>query len=408
MLGALFTIPMLAMLAPVLAAPTPMVSVIRTINGRAVEGSFIVKIKAASDIAVDGRGQWLNNVLARGSAVVDDTESLKLGWPKNVFDGLSGNFDTNALNALRASPDVEYIVEDTIMTTQATLQQANAPWGIARLASPGILANPDPSQLDFQYTFDSSQGEGVDIYVIDTGIRVSHLDFGGRATFAASFGAGVPNQDLNGHGTHVAGTAAGGILGVAKKASLFAVKVMGDDGSGATSDIISGIAFATQAAQASGRPSVINMSIGGPVNQAIDAAAANAVAAGVHVVVAAGNETQDSNNSSPARTSTVITVGATDINDSLAGFSNFGNKVDILAPGQDILSASFEADDGVRNLSGTSMASPHIAGLAAYFLGLEGQKTPAALRDRLIGVSKNGLVDAVPAGTANELASNIV
>lgn len=398
----------LALVASVLAAPAPLIPVTRNHNARAVPNSYIVKIKATSDIAVDGRGKWLNNVLTRGSAEVQDADSLKLGWPKAVFDGISGTFDKNALNALRASPDVDYIVEDTVMFTSAVLQQSNAPWGLARIAQITPLANKDASQLNFDYAFEDKAGEGVDVYVVDTGIRTSHLDFGGRASFGASFGSGVPGEDRNGHGTHVAGTVAGNILGVAKKAKVIAVKVMADNGSGATSDIISGISFVAQAAQKSGRPSVMNMSIGGPVNRALDAASDNAVAAGVHVVVAAGNETQDSNNSSPARSPNVITVGATDINDNLASFSNFGSPVDILAPGLNILSAGFEADDAVKNLSGTSMASPHIAGLAAYLLSVEGQKTPQALKTRITGLGQNGVIRRVPGGTANDLAANDV
>jgi cerevisin len=403
MLAAAFSA--LALVASTLAAPAPLLPVTR-VSGRSIPDSYIVKIKASSDIPVERRGQWLTNVLAAGGATVQDADSLKLKWSKDIFDGVSGTFDKNGVNALRANKDVEYIVEDSVMFTSDVLQQANAPWGLARLAQDGALADKNPAQLNFQYTFDSTAGQGVDVYVVDTGIRTTHKDFGGRATFGASFGRGVPGQDLNGHGTHVAGTCVGGILGVAKKANVIAVKVMGDDGSGATSDIISGISFATQAAQKSGRPSVINMSIGGPTNQALDAAAANAVATGIHVVVAAGNETQDANNSSPARSPAVITVGAVNINDQLASFSNFGSPVDILAPGQDILSAGFEADDAVKNLSGTSMASPHIAGLAAYLLGLEGQKSPADLKARIQGLGQNGVIRGVPGGTQNDLAAN--
>jgi cerevisin len=403
MLAAAFSA--LTLVASVLAAPAPLLPVTR-VNGRSIPDSYIVKIKASSDIPVERRGQWLNNVLATGGATVQDADSLKLKWSKDIFDGVAGTFDKDGVNALRANKDVEYIIEDTVMFTSDVLQQANAPWGLARLAQDGPLADKNPAQLNFPYTFDSTAGQGVDVYVVDTGIRTTHKDFGGRATFGASFGKGVAGQDLNGHGTHVAGTCVGGILGVAKKANAIAVKVMGDDGSGATSDIISGISFATQAAQKSGRPSVINMSIGGPTNQALDAAAANAVGTGVHVVVAAGNESQDANNSSPARSGAVITVGAVNINDQLASFSNFGSPVDILAPGQDILSAGFEADDAVKNLSGTSMASPHIAGLAAYLLGLEGQKSPADLKARIQGLGQNGVIRGVPGGTSNDLAAN--
>ena len=175
------------------------------------------------------------------------------------------------------------------MHTTALFQQDNAPWGIARLSSTASFAGQNPNSLDFKYAFEDAPGLGTEAFVIDTGCRVDHIDFGGRANFIGSFGRGIPNQDANGReyivhlgrqtntpltlridGTHVAGTVGGNVFGVAKNATLNCIKVMADDGSGATSDIISGISLASTRALASGKPSVISMSLGGPVNRALD------------------------------------------------------------------------------------------------------------------------------------------
>jgi cerevisin len=222
---------------------------------------------------------------------------------------------------------------------------------------------------------------------LDTGVRTSHLDYGGRASFLATFGPGSTGQDLNGRelsslptlhdlsfrifiadlylsdGTHVSGTAAGSVFGVAKNASIIAIKCMDDSGAGATADIISAINLAGTTASSTGRPSVISMSLGGAANQAIDDAVTNSVNLGIPFVVAAGNGAADASTSSPARLGGpagnpgVITVGATTITDTFASFSNFGSNVDVLAPGQDVLSCGITSDDAVQNLSGTSMST---------------------------------------------------
>lgn len=193
-------------------------------------------------------------------------------------------------------------------------------------------------------------------------------------------------------GTHVAGIAASSAHGVAKSANIIAVKVMNDDGTGLGSDIISGINFVVQAVANSNRPSVINMSITTPASQAIDEAVANAVSFGIHVAVAAGNEDADASQDSPARSSSVITVGATDINDDKAGFSNMGPSVDIWAPGVGIISLGNSDDNALKTLSGTSMASPFVTGLVAYFLGLDGTMSPSTMKQTLASVTTNGVI----------------
>jgi cerevisin len=256
-----------------------------------------------------------------------------------------------------------------------------------------------------------AQPPSVDIYVVDTGVRITHVEFGGRATFAKSFGSGVPGQDINGHGqcpryvvlpslklfigTHCAGIAASSLHGVAKEANIIAVKVMGDDGTGSASDIISGISFVVQSVAASNRPSAINLSVTTPGSNAVDDAVSNAVSFGVHVIVAAGNENTDASVDSPARASTVIAVGATDINDKRASFSNFGPDVDIWAPGVGIISLGITSDTAVRTLDGTSMATPFVTGLVAYFLTLEGTMSPLQMKQQLRSVTTNGAISGL-------------
>jgi len=290
------------------------------------------------------------------------------------------------------------------MHTTVLVQQTNAPWGLARLSSGATaLANKDPNALTFQYTFDDSAGGGTDAFILDTGCRVTHQEFGGRAS---CFPSNQPCADGNGHGTHVAGTIGGRVFGVAKNATLHCVKVMNDDGTGATSTIISGINAAAVEALATGRPSVISMSLGGPPNISIDNAVSNVISQGIPFIVAAGNESQDANNVSPARLPQAITVGATTIDDTFASFSNFGNKVDILAPGQEILSANNQTDVAVAKLSGTSMATPHISGLALFLMGTVGKLSPDNLAQRLSNLTVLAVIKGVVPGTTNALAFN--
>jgi len=370
-------------------------------------GGYIVSLKPDSVDPLN-RGPWLQNVLGEtvSVATVEQGGDKRLGWPEDLFNGLSGSFTDEEIEILRDQDAVAWIQDDQTMYTSAIVQQLNAPWGIARLSSASAFTGGSPFDLAFPYTFDDSAGAGTTAYVIDTGVRTTHEDFGGRAEVLATFGNGTPGTDVNGHGTHVSGTIAGAVFGVAKQARIKAVKTMGDDGSGNTSDIISGVILAAQDAAEAGQPAVISMSIGGPANQAIDDVVARVVASGIPVIVAAGNEKQDAQNVSPARLTQVITVGSTDINDQLSDFSNTGPRVDILAPGSDILSCGVDADDAVATLSGTSMATPHISGLALLLMGQEGALNPADLKDRLVALGKDGQISAVPGNTINELASN--
>ncbi|KAF7761567.1 hypothetical protein Agabi119p4_9559 [Agaricus bisporus var. burnettii] len=320
-----------------------------------------------------------------------------------VINGFAGEFDEETLNEFRANPDIESITEDGVMHAMTT--QTNAPWGIARLSSTTKLKDQNPNDLTFSYTFDASAGAGVDIYIIDTGIFIEHTEFGGRATWGATFGP-YPDADGNGHGTHIAGTAAGRQFGVSKSANLVAVKVLSDQGSGTISDIISGLNFVAQRAASTGRPAIASMSLGGSPSTVLDNAVASLTGSGIHVTVAAGNENSNSSNTSPARAPSAITVGATTIADARTPASNFGAAVDIFAPGQNIISAWIDSPTSTRTLSGTSMATVHLAGLVAYFIGLEGNVSPASMIAKIHARSLKGVLSGIPAGTLNELAHN--
>ncbi|KAF8167100.1 serine protease [Crassisporium funariophilum] len=372
--------------ATALAAVTPL-HAIEKFSGETT-GKYIVTLK---------KGVSKANVLSK----IKNTGSVTHDWEN--FNGFAGDLDTDALNALRASPDVEFIAEDGIMHTMVT--QTNAPWGIARLSSTARLTNQDTSALTFSYTYDASAGAGADIYIVDTGVFTTHSQFGGRARWGATFG-GYASADGNGHGTHCAGTAAGSQFGVAKAANIIAVKVLSDAGSGTVTDIVSGLNWVITSARASGRPSIVSMSLGGSASTPLDNAIASLTSAGIHVAVAAGNSNVDAGTTSPARAPSANTIGASTIADARATFSNFGAVVDLFAPGQNIISSWIGSTTATNNISGTSMATPHIAGLIAYLIALQGNVTPAAMSTKLKSLSLKGVISGIPSGTLNDLAHN--
>ncbi|KZV96568.1 subtilisin-like protein [Exidia glandulosa HHB12029] len=317
-------------------------------------------------------------------------------WDARLLNGFAGVFNPEQLNALRASDAVASIVQDGIYTIQTV--QTDAAWGLGRLSSNGPVSGSSTA-LNYTYIYDAAgQGRGVDVYVVDTGINTAHVDFGGRASFGFAAGT-LPRTDDHGHGTHVAGIATGTRYGVAKAANAIAVKVLNSAGSGTTADVVSGFNYVLTAAAASGRPSIASASLGGGASTAIDAAVQALVDAGVHVVVAAGNSNVNAANTSPARVSGAITVAASSFTDSKASFSNFGPVVDIWGP---ITSAFIGSNTATHVYSGTSQATPHVSGLAAVYISLNGNTSPANLSASLWSVS--GALSGVPSGTVNRLA----
>jgi len=241
----------------------------------------------------------------------------------------------------------------------------------------------------------------VRVYVIDTGIRTSHTQFGSRA-LAVYDAFGSNGQDCNGHGTHVAGTVGGSTYGVAKGVRLVAVRVLSCSGSGSTSGVIAGVNFVTSNHTA-GAPAVANMSLGGGVSTALDTAVRNSIADGVTYAVAAGNSNTNATSSSPARVAEAITVGSSTSGDARSSFSNFGAVVDIFAPGSGITSAWSTSNTATNTISGTSMATPHVAGMAARYLQSNPGASPATVRNALVGDASPDKLSGLPSGTANRL-----
>ncbi|MBB6081214.1 subtilisin family serine protease [Streptomyces paradoxus] len=311
-----------------------------------------------------------------------------------AINGFSANGLSSAeAKRLAADPAVAKVVQVKKFSIDAT--QDNPPsWGLDRLDQADTAG-------DAKYTYPDGAGEGVTAYVIDTGVRTSHKDFAGRAT--SGFDA-VDNDndasDGNGHGTHVAGTIAGTAHGVAKKAKIVAVRVLDDNGSGTTEQVIAGIDWVAKNHQG---PSVANMSLGGGADPAIDEAVKKAIAAGVTFGVAAGNDSADAGQGSPARVADAITVASSTKDDKQSDFSNFGSVVDIYAPGSDVTSAWNDSDEGTKTISGTSMATPHVVGAAAVYLAGHKDATPDQVAKALTGGATPDKISNPSQGTANKL-----
>ncbi|KAK5659109.1 hypothetical protein OQA88_1199 [Cercophora sp. LCS_1] len=355
-----------------------------------IPGSYIVKFK-------DGTSS---------TKVQDTINSLPAVNPKHVyrhskFKGFAADLSSKTLKTVQGLPEVEYIEQNAVFTINDYVTQKDVPWGLARISH--------RSKNQTSYIYDESAGAGTCSYVIDTGIYVEHSQFQGRATFLANFANDNKLADGNGHGTHVAGTIGGIDYGVAKKTTLYAVKVLNAGGSGTTAGVIAGIDFVTADAPTRNCPNgtVANMSLGGGRSTAINNAAAALVKSGVFLAVAAGNSNDDSSWYSPASEPTACTVGATDSADTRAWFSNYGSLVDIFAPGVDVLSSWIGGATETETISGTSMASPHIAGLAAYLLGLgTAPKEPVALCGYIATTATKNAITDLPADTVNALGFN--
>lgn len=383
-----------------------------TAGAALVAGAPITSVSNAADIIPNSWIVVMRNTMSDSEflAHLSSLDSAISGaivnkYQMDTFKGYHGTFSQSLLDVLAANTDVAYIEPDVKVRANELTTQSSAPtWGLGRISH--------RQKGNFNYIYDSSAGSGTYAYVIDTGIRTTHNQFGGRAVFGANFAGDGLDTDGNGHGTHVSGTIGSATYGVSKKTNLIAVKVLDASGSGASSGVIMGIQWAANDMKSKGRvgKAVANLSLGGVFSQATNDAVAAAVDAGLFMGVAAGNDGTPAFLTSPASEPKACTVGATEIDDKQASYSNYGSVVDIFAPGTNITSTWNGSDDDTKSISGTSMATPHIVGLGAYLLTLEGSRTPAALCDRMASLATKGAItnNAVPAllGTKNLLAYN--
>ncbi|MFF7776908.1 S8 family peptidase [Streptomyces tanashiensis] len=344
----------------------------------AVDGSFVVILDASANKAE----------LAKKYG-----GTLQRSYGSEVNGFSASGLTVQEARRLAADPAVGTVVQNKRFSIKET-QEKPPSWGLDRIDQAETAG-------DDKYTYPDGGGEGVTAYVIDTGVRITHQDFGGRA--AHGFDA-VDSDDSaddgNGHGTHVAGTIAGTSHGVAKKARIVAVRVLDDNGSGTTEQVVAGIDWVTK--NHSG-PSVANMSLGGGADEALDAAVQRAIASGVTFAVAAGNESSDAGQGSPSRVPEALTVASSTKDDEQSDFSNFGAVVDLYAPGSEITSAWNDSDTGVKTISGTSMATPHVTGAAALYLAAHPSATPADTAAALTGAATPDAIKNPSSGTANKL-----
>ena len=375
-----------------LPSPAAATSGIFRESEQAVPGSYIVLLQPGVDD------------VAEAAATLTRIHGGDVGHLyRHAVKGFSLQIDRAGAWAISREPLVSVVEEDPVVRAVAT--QTNPPYGLDRTDQRDL-----PLSGSYNY---SATGAGTTAYIIDTGIRISHVDLGGRASHGYDFVDGdADSSDCNGHGTHVAGTVGGNSYGIAKGTSLVGVRVLGCDGSGSGADIIAGIDWVT-GQHSAGENDVANMSLGTLIgtSSTIDSAVAASIADGTTYAIAAGNGNaigmaDNACNTSPSRVPEAVTVSATDRNDRKASFANYGNCVDLFAPGVDVTSAWYTGDSATNTISGTSMAAPHVAGVAAQYLEVNPGSSPAAVAAALNSNATAGKVTNAGSGSPNRLLYN--
>jgi len=358
-------------------------------NDKAIENQFIVVFK---NITKEQRDQHLQNLFL--SFLNDQFPNKFLhSYEIGDFTGFSAILSPKLLKAQLYSQNIDYIEQDAIIKKFDSCNvQGNAVWGLDRIAEEDV-------DLDGTYIYPEEESS-VDAYIVDTGIQINHVEFQGRAVWGANFIDDI-DTDCNGHGTHVAGTIGSATYGVSKKTTLIAVKVLDCNGSGSYAAVVAGVNWVTSSSSKRGTSSVANMSLGGPPSSALNAAVQAAIASGVSFVVAAGNSNDDACDYSPASVPSAVSVGATGIDDdegteedNRAYFSNYGTCVTLFAPGLLIQSTWIGSKNTeLQTISGTSMASPHVAGVVALYLSQNPGASPATVKSWLLRNSGSNLID---------------
>ncbi|MFJ2438056.1 S8 family peptidase [Streptomyces anulatus] len=368
---------------PAQAAPAPEGRVLHAGAAGAIPGSYIVTLKETAGFSASAtQGKQL---IAGYGGRIERTYT-------SALNGYAAHLSSAGAKRLAADPAVASVEQNQKVHSTAT--QTNAPWGLDRIDQPNL-------PLNGTFTYPDSAGVNTTVYVLDTGVRITHQDIVGRASNGYDF---VDNdnvaQDGNGHGTHVATTAAGTVYGVAKKAKIVAVRVLNNSGSGTTAGVIAGVDWITANHVAS---SVANVSLGGGPSTTLDNAVRRSIASGVTYSIAAGNSNAPASGFSPARVETALTVGATTRTDARATYSNHGPLVDLFAPGSDITAGWATSDSATYTGNGTSFAAPHVAGAAAVYLTNHPGSSPAAVGTALVNGATSNVLTGIGTGSPNKL-----